>query len=387
MKDASETTSIGSRSRRDQETSNGYPPWRQFLLSTGLGSTELGEMTEVEDTNFDNGGSFDWSGNSVEEDEDIGYGSIRRFKRTSYGDSSLLLDSETSGQREPTQKSELQPLSPTNEHKTSLELTVCPGGTDSDADSRENYRKLSRLQNQRRSLVAWMALVILSCSCLAYFGAGMLQGTVHGSNRNSGLSQLFFFDTLFSGVNKKPSRKTLEKPPPLARSLLLVLRAEVTPENIAVKDMDRMLTAKGMRDAEGLGVYLQEHNIPGPDWIFVSPSERTAYTTELMRRHWGSEAPVAFEDILYTLEFNDYFSFVAGLNDQFRRVMIVGHNPAILNTAKKLMKTHGIEDFPDCGFMEIRWNDLVHWGEVTPFSGQSTMAIDPHNNFFFSSPK
>lgn len=215
----------------------------------------------------------------------------------------------------------------------------------------------------------------------------MLQGPARGSNRNSGLSQLFFFDTLFTGIKKKPSRKDLERPPPLARSLLLVLRAEVTPENIAVRDMDRQLTAKGMRDAEGLGVYLHQHNIPGPDWIFVSPSERTAFTTELMRRHWGSDAPVAFEDILYTLEFNDYFSFVAGLNDQFRRVMIVGHNPAILNTAKKLMKTHGIEDFPDCGFMEIRWNDLVHWGDVQPFSGSSTMAIDPHNNFFFSSPR
>ena len=103
MNDARETTSIGSRSRRDQETSNGYPPWRQFLLSTGLGSTELGEMAEVEDVNFDNGGFFDWDGNSVEEDEGIGYGSIRRFKRKSYGDSNLLLESETSGQRETTQ--------------------------------------------------------------------------------------------------------------------------------------------------------------------------------------------------------------------------------------------------------------------------------------------
>jgi len=198
-------------------------------------------------------------------------------------------------------------------------------------------------------------------------------------------AEVFFFDTLFGGVKKRPSRESLERPPPLARSILLVLRAETTPVNPIVDDLDRQITAKGMRDAEGLGVYLSQHKIPEPDWIFCSPTERTAKTTELVRRHWAATTPVAFEDILYTLEFNDYFSFVAGLNDHFRRVMIVGHNPAILQTAQKLMKTHGIEDFPTSGLMEIRWDDLAHWRDVAPYSGNSKMAIDPNNNFFFSS--
>ena len=51
------------------------------------------------------------------------------------------------------------------------------------------------------------------------------------------------------------------------------------------------------------------------------------------------------------------------------------------------MKTHGIEDFPDCGFMEIRWDDQYEWMTVVPFTGAAKMAIDPNNNFFFSSPK
>jgi phosphohistidine phosphatase len=229
-----------------------------------------------------------------------------------------------------------------------------------------------------------MAALVLSYFCLAFLATSRDQGPTTSATGHAGI---FVFDTLFGGVKKRPSRADLERPPPLARSILLVLRAEVTPDNPTVPDIDRMLTAKGMQEAEGLGVYLQQHHIPAPDWIFVSPSERTAFTTELIRRHWGDSAPVAFEDILYILEFNDYFSFVAGLNDQFRRVMIVGHNPAILNTAKKLMKTHGIEDFPDCGLLEIRWDDLVHWRDVQPYSGLSKMAIDPNNNFFFSSPR
>ena len=166
----------------------------------------------------------------------------------------------------------------------------------------------------------------------------------------------FNFDSLFGGgIKKKTPASQLQSPQSsMARSILLVLHGEATPENPTVNDIDRQLTSKGMREAEGLGIYLKEHQIPEPDWIFSSPSERTAYTTELIRRNWASNAPVAFEEILYTLAFNDYFAFVAGLNYNYRRVMIVGHNPAILNTAQKLMRTHGIEDFPLCGFMEIR---------------------------------
>lgn len=229
---------------------------------------------------------------------------------------------------------------------------------------------------------------LFALTCICCFSLALVGLSRHAQTNGATLFGLFIFDDLFSSATKrKPSVTNLEMLPQHERSLLLVVQAGVAPANRIVNDMDRQLTAKGMQDAEGLGQYLDEHNIPEPDWIFSSPSERTAYTTELMRRHWAPGVPVAFEDILYTLEFNDYFSFVAGLNDNFHRAMIVGHNPAILNTAKKLMKTHGIEDFPDSGFMEIRWADLKSWSTVTPYSGSAKMAIDPNNNFLFTSPK
>jgi len=204
-------------------------------------------------------------------------------------------------------------------------------------------------------------------------------------SKNNAIAALFNFDTLFRGIKKKTPASTLRSPPRTARSILLVLNAETKPENPSINDMDRQLTSKGMREAKGLGIYLKEHHIPEPDWIFTSPSKRTSHTTELIRKNWALKAPVAYEEILYTLEFNDYFAFVAGINVNYHRIMIVGHNPAILNTARKLMKTHGIEDFPQCGFMEIRWDNLDQWMTVTPFTGNAKMAVDPNNNFYYSS--
>jgi len=213
---------------------------------------------------------------------------------------------------------------------------------------------------QRRSKMALLTVLCLPVFCFAYY-----------------------VSEIYEGTNFTP-HDAFRRPQPTERSILIVLEAETVPANPTIDDLDRQLTAKGMRDAEGLGIYLDKHKIPEPEWIFASTSERTAYTTELIRHHWSPEVTVAFENVLYILEYNDYFTFVAGLNDHFRRVMIVGHNPAILNTAKKLLRTHGIEEFPDCGFMEIVWKDLPQWKDVQPYSGSSTLAIDPHNNFFFT---
>jgi phosphohistidine phosphatase len=362
MKDASETSRLGSHFRRDGEAAAGkILRWPQQLIS-GISGSPAHESA-LEDAVCDNSTVSNRDENDMGDGEDIGYGSINRYK---------------------SQSSDEESFRSSNRNDAEVEV-----------ERRKTSNAVERLQHQhqqRRSLMARMValLVCLSCFCLAFFGKASFEGaanTLVQSPIRGDRAQVFFFDTLFGGIKKRPSRDSLERPPPLARSILLVLRAETTPTNPAVHNTDRQITARGMQDAEGLGMYLQQHKIPEPDWIFVSPSERTAFTTELVRRHWAADAPVAFEDILYTLEFNDYFSFVAGLNDQFRRVMIVGHNPAILNTAKKLMRTHGIEDFPDCGLMEIRWNDLVKWSLVEPFSGSSKMAIDPNNNFFFSSPQ
>merc|ERR1712203_1345894 len=95
------------------------------------------------------------------------------------------------------------------------------------------------------------------------------------SNNPSPVATLFNFEQLFGVVKKKTPDSTLQNPSPTARSILLVLHAETVPENpTVVSDIDRQLTPKGERDAEGLGVYLKEHKIPEPDWIFSSPSER-----------------------------------------------------------------------------------------------------------------
>lgn len=178
--------------------------------------------------------------------------------------------------------------------------------------------------------------------------------------------------------NKQPTTNislcSLPPRPPFLSRFCLCTNGKPANDYVML-DEDRPLTAIGMQQSERLGSYLAEHKITPPDWIFCSPSVRTSYTLELVRRHWASNVPVAFENILYVLAFNDYFAFVAGLNRNFRRVLIVGHNPAILNTAKKLMNEHGLEDFPTAGFLEISWDDQQFWFNMYPSTGEVRVAI------------
>jgi phosphohistidine phosphatase len=210
-----------------------------------------------------------------------------------------------------------------------------------------------------------------------------LSSSYQSSSYASKMRQFLFDNFLPWGSSKSP---TISPPSHTTRSILLVMNGEAVPESPYIPDPQRPLTENGIRDAEDLGWYLQEHNVQPPDWIFASPSVRTSYTLELIRRHWAGTVPVAFEDILYILEFNDYFAFCAGLAFNFHRVLIVGHNPAILNTAKILMATHGIEDFPEAGFMEIRWTHQAEWRNIIPGTGETEMAVSPHNvhNEFFN---
>ena len=379
MIDATEISHIGSCPRREGEARTIRWPDQQGLPETSRISS--GEALESQENVFGDEWceSADSSSNGKRTGGDncIGYGSIS-ISRNESSQLLKIMDNE----RSEGMKQEQSILIPTTSFRSFLDrnddrlFSKIFGIFDHRVDSDE-----VQCRRNNKPLMAWMLLILLSVVYLASFGIA----SFYNGGGTVSVAGLFIFDDLFRRINNSPSEATLEPSLFISRSILLVMHAETTPINPIVKDQDRKLTAKGMRDAKGLGIYLNQHNIAVPEWIFVSPAERTAYTTELIRQNWASDVDVAFEDYLYTLGFNDYFTFVAGLNDHFRRIMIVGHNPAILNTARKLMGTHGIEDFPDCGFLEIFWNDLKQWKDVRPNSGSSTLAIDPNHKFFFSS--
>jgi phosphohistidine phosphatase len=141
------------------------------------------------------------------------------------------------------------------------------------------------------------------------------------------------------------------------RTLILVRHAKSSWDDPGLEDFDRPLNSKGRHSAKRLGLYLRKTHETYPEIIFSSPSVRTRETLELIQQApWATDVPVEFDRQLFGSD--DYLNFVNQIDPRFNRVMLVGHNPAIGNLAKKLTAVGSVEKFPTGSYCEIRWSEL-----------------------------
>ena len=157
-----------------------------------------------------------------------------------------------------------------------------------------------------------------------------------------------------------------------SRTLLLLRHAKSSWDDPELDDFDRPLAKSGQESALRLGRYLAENRVEPPDVIFTSPSQRTKQTLALVRAHgWAENVTVTLEERLYDFSSADdsddaaaksYLDFVAGqLHEQFRRVLIVGHNPPI-GALAHLLLPHGTgSKFSPGTFCEVVWTELDTW--------------------------
>ncbi|MFA7265235.1 MAG: histidine phosphatase family protein [Candidatus Nanopelagicales bacterium] len=117
---------------------------------------------------------------------------------------------------------------------------------------------------------------------------------------------------------------------------LILLRHAKSAWPVGVRDSDRPLSARGIRDATTFGRYLAEDD-RRPDAVVVSPATRT-------RQTWGRVAPevgilesdAVLDERLYAASWWDVMDVVRGLPASASRVLVIGHNPAMEDIAGQL---------------------------------------------------
>jgi len=110
---------------------------------------------------------------------------------------------------------------------------------------------------------------------------------------------------------------------------LLMIRHSKT-EMMADSDMKRELTEQGMADAVTLGKMFHESGIKAD--IFVSsPAVRAKKTAKLIARGLNyPENSIISEELLYYAHPEEIVSFVRHFDKNIDSLIIVGHNPIIL---------------------------------------------------------
>ena len=117
--------------------------------------------------------------------------------------------------------------------------------------------------------------------------------------------------------------------------LLLLRHGKSSWDEPNTADFDRPLSDRGRRDAATMAEVIAA-GYP-PDRILCSPARRTRETLgPLLKQLGGDEPEIVFEVDLYRRE-DGYRDIIAAQGGDSRRLLVVGHNPAIQETAIALI--------------------------------------------------
>lgn len=145
------------------------------------------------------------------------------------------------------------------------------------------------------------------------------------------------------------------------RTLILVRHAKSSWDETSLPDRDRPLAERGERDLEKMGRRLAERELR-PDLILCSPALRARSTAEGLARALGyRRKDIQVDDRLYVCRPEDLLAVLAERGEGHKRVMLVGHNPELLELAQHF--SAGIERLPTCAVAELRFASKS-WAEI-----------------------
>jgi phosphohistidine phosphatase len=152
------------------------------------------------------------------------------------------------------------------------------------------------------------------------------------------------------------------------KTILLLRHAKSDWAEPGLADFDRPLNKRGFKDAPVMGEALALFNVT-PNKILSSPAQRAKQTAELVAAACGYVPKlIQWEGAFYGGGSHDLIAALRRLPDEVERVLLVGHNPVIEQTAAILWSTGGDEAeglirFPTGGLACFE-ADITKWAEL-----------------------
>ena len=158
---------------------------------------------------------------------------------------------------------------------------------------------------------------------------------------------------------------------------ILILQRHAKAEKDGEDDLSRSLSPAGLSDTAIQGETFRQFELY-PELILHSPAMRAKQTAEIMAVKLElSQAYTVEDQELYSCDSSELMTIIRNLPDEVDSVLIVGHNPAIENTADSLGQS---------GFGHFRPSEAA----VYTFDADEWRAISPRNctsNRFMPKPE
>lgn len=164
------------------------------------------------------------------------------------------------------------------------------------------------------------------------------------------------------------------------KNLLLMRHGDAqSASTVKGRDHDRPLTPHGREKCNAIAKYLTRHDML-PEAILASSAKRCIQTAETILEYLDPALEIGVVPELYQASIDTYLVTLHHVPDQWRNVLIVGHNPAIQGFAHAIRRT-GVEVGTfDCAAVAcIRLNNQT-WGETSYHSGNCLWFMTPDDS-------
>lgn len=146
------------------------------------------------------------------------------------------------------------------------------------------------------------------------------------------------------------------------RLLTLVRHAKSSWDQPGQRDFDRALNERGVHDAPRMAAHVSR--MAGtPDRIVSSPAVRALTTARVFAEVMGMKPDQLIEQKrIYEASASTLLSLVQDFDDEFRHIMMFGHNPGFSEFAH-LLAPVSFDDLSTCAAVQIGF-DTNRWSEV-----------------------
>jgi len=113
------------------------------------------------------------------------------------------------------------------------------------------------------------------------------------------------------------------------RQLILLRHAKSDWSLSSRQDYGRPLSGRGIVDVAGIGRWLKDHDYL-PDYVISSPALRAWQTAESVSYSLGISAQIVhYDKNIYLADCNSLLKILKNLSENYRSVLLVGHNPGL----------------------------------------------------------
>ena len=150
--------------------------------------------------------------------------------------------------------------------------------------------------------------------------------------------------------------------------LYLVRHAKSSWNDASLSDMQRPLNKRGRRSAPEMGKRMaaQGHR---PELIISSPAKRAQLTAKRIARELGfDKTDIQTDADLYFSGVRSMLNVLEVLDDDYQKVMIVGHNPTMTDFLNMLCSTSVI-NMVTCAIAVVGF-DITSWGDLALAEGE-----------------